>query len=309
MNHTLATLTGSAVAIATPFRDELIDMDALARLCERQVDRGTSAIVVCGSTGEASSLSPGEHAHAVSTAVEAVGRRVPVIAGCTAQATAAAVALAARAAQAGADGLLCAAPPYAKPTQEGIVAHIRAVAHASDLPVILYDVPSRSASAIADATVAALYENELIVAIKDATGDLSRPPRLRALCGEALLQFSGDDATAAGYRAMGGHGCISVTANVTPMLCAMLHRAWDSDNLAVFASLRDLLAPLHAALFAETNPIPVKAALEELGLCSSAVRLPLTRAVASTRDRLRDVLATVAQAEDNAAAPRFALVS
>jgi 4-hydroxy-tetrahydrodipicolinate synthase len=302
MTSTLGSIASSAVAVPTPFRDNRIDSEALARLCERHAERATSAIFVCGSTGEAASLSPSEHAQVVSVAVEAAARRLPIIAGCTATATEMAVALAAAAARAGADGLLCAAPPYSKPTQEGITEHIRAVAHASDLPLVLYDVPSRSAVQIADGTVAALHEQGLIGAIKDATADLSRPPRLRAMCGDALLQMSGDDATAAAYRAMGGHGCVSVTANVTPLLCAMLHRAWESGDLARFADLRDLLDPLHAALFTESNPIPVKAALEDLGLCAATVRLPLTRAVASTRDRLRCVLGTVIEAEECAAA-------
>jgi 4-hydroxy-tetrahydrodipicolinate synthase len=141
--------------------------------------------------------------------------------------------------------------------------------------------------------VARLFDDQLIVALKDATADLSRPPRLSALCGHALLQFSGDDATAPGYRAMGGDGCISVTANVAPALCSAMHRAWDGGELVAFGRLRDQLDPLHAALFAESNPIPVKAALAELGLCSDAVRLPLTRATKATRERLRALLPDV----------------
>jgi 4-hydroxy-tetrahydrodipicolinate synthase len=161
----------------------------------------------------------------------------------------------------------------------------------------------RSAIQITDATVTTLHEQGLIGAIKDATADLSRPPRLRALCGEAFVQMSGDDATAAAYRAMGGHGCISVTANVTPMLCAILHRAWEAGDLASLARLRDLLDPLHSALFMESNPIPVKAALEDLELCACTVRLPLTHANGPTRDCLRRVLATVMDAEERAAIP------
>jgi 4-hydroxy-tetrahydrodipicolinate synthase len=255
-------------------------------------------------------LTVDEHAQAVAAAVQAVAGRVPVIAGCTASATSMAVSLATRSAQAGADALLCAAPPYSKPTHLGIAAHFRAVAHAADLPLVLYDVPSRSSVAIADATVADLFERDLIGAIKDATADIARPPRLRALCGDGLVQMSGDDATAAAHRAMGGHGCISVTANVTPILCALLHRAWDVGDSAEFARLRDLLDPLHAVLFIESNPIPVKAAMEALGLCSATHRLPLTRATAATWDRLRDVLAEVMRAEEGAARRRhFAIAS
>jgi 4-hydroxy-tetrahydrodipicolinate synthase len=282
---------------------------ALARLCERQVEHGTSAIIVCGSTGEAAALSAPEQARAIAVAVEAASSRVPVIAGCTAPATGASVVLAAGAARAGADGLLCAPPPYTRPTQAGIVAHIEAVAAASGLPVIVYDVPSRCAVAIADATVATLFERHLIVAIKDATADLSRLARLRALRATGLLQMTGDDATAAAYRAMGGDGCISVTANVTPMLCALMHRAWKTGAVKQFASLRDWLAPLHAALFVESNPIPVKAALAQLGLCAEALRLPLLPAVASTQALLQTVLAEVMPREERAAQrPRLVLV-
>jgi 4-hydroxy-tetrahydrodipicolinate synthase len=310
MNATLAGLTGSIVALATPFRDGRIDPAALVRLAERQVAHGSAAIVVCGSTGEAAAMTAEEAAIAVRLVVRAVDARVPVIAGCTASGTAQAIELATAVARAGADALLCAAPPYVKPTQDGIAAHIRAVAHAASLPVMLYDVPGRSAVAIADATIAALFARDLIFALKDATADLSRPPRLRALCGPRLLQFSGDDATAGAHRAMGGVGCVSVTANAVPALCAALHRAWDAGDLAGFARLQDQLAPLHDAMFAETNPIPVKAALAQLGLCAAEMRLPLTRAVPATDDRLRALLAELRPAEQHASAPpRLALAS
>ena len=303
-------ILGSLTALATPFRQTRIDWDALSRLCERQVARGTAALIVCGSTGEAAALTQPEYARAVHTVVEAARRRVPVIAGCTALSTSATVALGVEAATAGAGALLCAVPPYVKPAQEGIFAHVRAVAHAADLPVVLYDVPSRASVAIADATVARLFEAQYVVGFKDATADLSRPPRLRALCGEGLAQWSGDDATAPGYRAMGGHGCISVTANVAPALCAALHAAWDNGDRARFAELRDLLAPLHAALFVESNPVPLKAALACLKLCTNEVRLPLTRATPATDEVLRNVLAGIMREEELAARrPVLALAS
>jgi 4-hydroxy-tetrahydrodipicolinate synthase len=310
MTNIFAELRGSIVAIVTPFRDMEIDETALGFLCDRQIERRTAAIVVCGSTGEASSLTPAEHERATRMAVEAAAGRVPVIAGCTSVATTASIQLAAGAARAGADGLLCAAPPYAKPTQEGVFAHIRAVAHATNLPIILYDVPSRVGIGIADTTIARLFAGGLIGALKDATADLSRPPRLRALCGTGLVQFTGEDATAAAHRAMGGSGCVSVTANVTPALCAALHDAWDKRDLDGFARIRDLLDPLHAALFAESNPIPAKVALEILGLCSAAVRLPLTRAVPSTLEGLLRTLPPISMAEERASiTPRYALAS
>ena len=233
--------------------------------------------------------------------VEAAANRVPVIAGCTAPSTTATIALGVEATTAGADALLCAVPPYVKPTQDGIFAHIRAVAHATDRPIVLYDVPSRSGVAIADETVARLFEAQYVVGFKDATADLSRPPRLRALCGDGLRQWNGDDATAPGYRAMGGHGCISVTANVVPALCAQLHAGWDDGNWTRFTELRDLLAPLHRALFTESNPIPLKAALASLKLCTNEVRLPLTRATPKTDETMRAVLAAVMREEELAA--------
>jgi 4-hydroxy-tetrahydrodipicolinate synthase len=201
-------------------------------------------------------------------------------------------------------------PPYVKPTQEGIVSHLQAIANATDLPVILYDVPSRSGVAIADDTVVRLHEAELIVGLKDATADLSRPIRLRARRGDAFGQWSGDDATAPAFRAVGVTGRISVTANVTPALCSVLHRAWDSGDIGKFAAVRDLLDPLHTVLFNESNPIPVKAALATLGLCTSEMRLPLTHATLATQEMLLSVMPPLMEAEEHAARHSvFALAS
>ncbi|HLB99624.1 MAG TPA: 4-hydroxy-tetrahydrodipicolinate synthase [Acetobacteraceae bacterium] len=310
MTNVLSCLNGSLVAIVTPFRDTQLDASALAALCRRQIEAGTAALVVCGSTGEASCLNTAEYLLAVRVAVDAAAGRAPVIAGCTATATSTAILLANAARDAGAAALLLAAPPYNKPTQEGVFAHVRAIGHAACLPIMLYDIPGRVGIGITDDTIARLFEAELIFALKDATADLSRPPRLRARCGDGLLQFTGEDATAAAYRAMGGAGCVSVTANVAPALCASLHAAWDRRDIASFAATRDLLDPLHRALFTESNPIPVKAALELLELCSSAVRLPLTRATPATREALARVLPAIMLAEHRAGGKvRYALAS
>jgi 4-hydroxy-tetrahydrodipicolinate synthase len=310
MTSALSHLGGSLVAIVTPFRDTQLDATSLAALCRRQIDAGTAALVVCGSTGEAACLNAAEYLLAVRVAVDAAAGRVPVIAGCTAPATSTAILLANAARDAGAAALLLAAPPYNKPTQEGVFAHVRAISHAACLPIMLYDIPGRVGIAITDDTIARLFEAELIFALKDATADLSRPPRLRARCGDGLLQFTGEDATAAAYRAMGGAGCVSVTANVAPALCAALHAAWDRRDIAGFAATRDLLDPLHRALFVESNPIPVKAALELLELCSSAVRLPLTRATPATREALARILPAIMRAEQRAGGKlRYALAS
>jgi 4-hydroxy-tetrahydrodipicolinate synthase len=310
MRIPLTGVGGSLTALATPFRHTRVNWDALSRMAERQIVRGTAALVACGSTGEAAALTQSEYARAVHAVAEAASGRVPVIAGCTALSTAASIALGIEAAMAGADALLCAVPPYVKPSQEGIFAHIRAIAHATDLPIVLYDVPSRSGVAIADDTVARLYEAQYIVGLKDATADLSRPARLRARCGDPLMQWSGDDATAPAYRAMGGNGCISVTANVAPALCALLHAAWDNRDLARFSELRDLLDPLHAALFLESNPVPLKAALAGQSLCANELRLPLVRASAATEAKLASVVAPIMRAEEQATRrPVFALAS
>ena len=294
-------LGGSMTALATPFKNGPIDEAAFVSLCQRQIERGTTALVVCGSTGEAAALSLAEQAALIRLAVAAAGGRVPVVAGCGGPSTEAAAAVASTAAACGAAALLCAPTPYVKPSQQGIVAHMRTLAHAADLPLILYDVPGRVGVAISDATIATLFERGLSIGLKDASGELGRPPRLRALCGPDFMQFSGDDATAAAYRAAGGHGCISVTANVAPSLCAALHLAWNRADLPTLATTRDLLAPLHDALFLETNPTPLKAALAMLDLATAEVRLPLTRASEPTRDRLADVLTrTMSWEERNA---------
>ena len=305
----LAGLGGSLVALATPFRAERLDLEALALMSERQIQRGSSALVVCGSTGEAASLSGNEHAEVVAAAVEATAGRIPVIAGCSALSTEAAATLARAAARAGAAALLCAPPPYVRPTQDGITAHIYTIARAAARPIMLYDVPGRVGVGVADEIVARLFERGLIGAIKDAAGDLSRPARLRSFCGEELTQLSGDDATAPAHRAMGGHGCVSVTANLVPALCAQLHQAWDRGDLTAFGRTRDRLTPLNQALFLESNPIPLKAALCMLGLCSDELRLPLTRAGKAAQKRLAYVLAEITQSENEIAArPRLALV-
>ena len=295
---------GSATALPTPFHDDRIDGEALAQLCERQIDRGTTALLVCGSTGEAASLLPREHRQAVEIVVEAAGGRVPVLAGCGALSTRAATELAAIAAQAGAAAILCAPPPYVKPTQDGIIGHVTAVRNASGLPIMMYDVPGRSGVGIADTTLARLFEQGLVFGVKDATADLARPTRLRALCGSELLQMSGDDGTAAAYRAAGGDGCVSVIANVAPGLCSLLHRSWESGDLATFAYTRDWLSEISDLLLIESNPIPLKAALFTLGLAEAGVRLPLTSASRETYQRLAAPMAALTAMEEALVARR-----
>jgi 4-hydroxy-tetrahydrodipicolinate synthase len=310
MTRPFLPLGGSMTALATPFKDGPIDQPAFVRLCQRQIARGTTALIVCGSTGEAASLQPDEYATLISLAVATAKGRVPVIAGCGGPSTDAAATAAVLAARCGAAALLCAPTPYVKPSQDGIIAHMRMLAHVTDLPLIIYDVPSRVGVAIKDETVAKLFERGLAVAIKDATADLGRPARLRALCGPDFVQLTGDDATAAAYRAAGGDGCISVTANLMPSLCALLHQSWDDRDLATFANIRDLLAPLHDALFMESNPVPLKAALAIMDLADSEVRLPLLRATEPTREHLAAVLGPIISREEwMTSRARYALAS
>lgn len=294
------SLRGVLPALVTPFLagdSGELDLAALSRLTARAAARGVGGIVVCGSTGEAPALTPVEHACAIACAAEAAGS-LPVVAGVGAPCTETAAALAVAAEHVGATALLVSAPPYVKPGQAGLRAHVRAVAAATGLPVVLYDVPSRAGVAFADETIARLFEEGHIQALKDASGDLSRPPRLARLCSPGLVQLSGDDATALAHLAMGGQGCVSVTANLAPALCGALQSAFATRDLSFAATLRDLLAPLDAALFAEANPIPVKAALGLLGLCAPVLRLPLTHAEPATAERLAQVLASVMELEE-----------
>ena len=301
---------GSFAALPTPFHAGRIDQASLARLCERQIDRGTAALVVCGSTGEAAALSPEEHRLAIRVVVEATASRVPVMAGCGAPSTGLAVELAVAAAHCGATALLCAPPPYVKPTQQGIIGHMTAIRSVAQIPLMAYDVPSRTGVAITNDTLARLYGQGIVFGLKDATADLARPPRLRALCGQSFIQMSGDDGTAAAYRAAGGHGCVSVTANVAPALCSLLHRSWDAGDLAAFADARDRLAELSDILFIESNPIPLKAALAALSLLEAELRLPLTAPSTETCQRVAKPLAAVMAMEEAVAAPlRYKMAS
>ena len=309
MDSVILGLHGSAVDLPTPFRNEDIDEDALTHFVEQQVAAGTTALVACSSTGEAAALTDEEYARVIQSVAAAARGQAPVIAGCEAPTTARAVRLAELATQSGADALLCAVPPGMTPTQDGIVAHVSAVARAFRWPIIVQDAPGRGGVSIHDATIARLYERGLVAALKDATADLSRLARLRAMCGAGLIQMTGDDPIAAAYRGAGGHGCISVVANVAPKLCARLQQAWDAGHSALVAELRDQLQALHAALLLEVNPVPLKAALTMLGLCSGDLRPPLTRAMPATCDRLADLLPAVIAAEDEPMPwPRLAVV-
>jgi len=282
---------GSMVALVTPMADDgRLDLAALDALVEWHVSQGTDAIVAIGTTGEASTLEGDEQFEVVARCVRAAAGRIPVIAGATSNATAHAVQLSRRAETLGADAVLSAAPYYNKPGQEGLYRHFRAVAEAVSVPVLLYNVPSRTITDILPETVERLAQLPNVKGIKEATGDLKRAAEIRRRCGEDFLLISGDDATAREFMLQGGQGVISVTANVAPRLMHELSVAARAGDAAKAAAIDAELAPLHKALFVESNPIPVKWALAEMGRIAAGIRLPLTPLAALNHPAVRAAL-------------------
>jgi 4-hydroxy-tetrahydrodipicolinate synthase len=292
----VSRLSGYAPAIPTPFdQTGAVDTAALERFCEAQIDHGATALVVCGTTGEAPTLTSAEHNLIVRIAVDVANGQVPVIAGAGSNSTSHAIELAKDAEAAGADAVLSVVPYYNKPTQAGMEAHFRASANASGLPMILYDVPSRTACGLADETIARLSAHPQIIGLKDATGDITRLPRLRALVGDDFRLLSGDDRTAFNFIAQGGHGCISVTSNVTPGLCRAMYLALKREQINMATRIAAVLATLTDALFRESNPAPVKTALSLLNIMPARVRLPLVEPTPQTKAELALVLADVCE--------------
>jgi 4-hydroxy-tetrahydrodipicolinate synthase len=288
-------LSGYMPALPTPFTDDdKIDYGAFKRLCGLQIERGATALVVCGTTGEAATLSLAEHGYLIHVAAAAARGRVPVIAGAGSNATAQAVELSRDAEANGADAVLSVVPYYNKPTQEGLYLHFHEIAASTSIPLILYDVPSRTARGLADETVARLAELPGVIGLKDATADIGRPARLRALVGEDFTLLSGDDASALGFIAQGGDGCVSVTSNLIPGLCQAMVAAWRQGNPMRARQLMLAIAPLTAALFCETNPAPLKYALSLCGLVSARVRSPLVEISEQGRRVVAEALARVA---------------
>jgi 4-hydroxy-tetrahydrodipicolinate synthase len=268
---------GSFPALVTPFRDEAFDEGAWRDFVAWQISQGSHGLVPCGTTGESATLTPPEHRRAIELCVELAAGRVPVIAGCGANATAHAIALTRSAKEAGADAALHVPPYYNRPNQEGVYAHLAAIAEAVDLPIVLYNVPSRTITDISVETMARLARIANIVAVKDATGNLARVSAQRLACGEDFVQLSGNDDMALGFMAMGGQGCISVSANVAPRLCAEFQNACLSGNWPAALKLQDRLYPLHAALFTDASPGPVKYAVNRIRPdFPPDLRLPMT---------------------------------
>ncbi len=282
---------GSLVALITPMTaDGALDEAAFGRLVEWQIGEGTAGMVPVGTTGESPTLNHAEHKRVVELAVEVSAGRVPVIAGAGSNSTAEAIELARHAKDAGADATLIVTPYYNKPTQEGMYLHYSAIADAVDLPIIIYNIPSRSVVDMSVETMARLARHRNIVGVKDSTANLARPLHTRRACGPEFTQLSGEDHTRLAFLAAGGHGCISVTANVAPRLCADMHRAWDEGEIDRAMAIQDRLLDLHDALFVETSPGPVKYAASLLGHGTAHCRLPLAPVAAPTQDLVRGAM-------------------
>lgn len=282
---------GSMVALVTPFKKGKVDIDAFQKLVEWHIASGTHGLVPCGTTGETPTLSEAEYERLIEACVEAADGRVPVLAGAGSNATERAVAKARFAEKSGVDGILVVTPYYNKPTQEGLYQHYKKMHDSCGLPIMLYNVPGRTGVDISTETVIRLGGLKRIAGIKDASPDLSRPLTLRVALGDDFIQLSGEDATVAAYLAQGGHGCISVTANVAPKQCAALHNYWKAKDYKKFAKVRDSLLPLHKNLFTETSPAPVKYCLSKLGRISEELRLPMVPVSAGTRSTLDAAMA------------------
>ena len=283
-------LRGSLVALVTPFKNGQVDVDTLKKLVEWHIEQGTHGLVPVGTTGESPTLTHEEHEMVVTETVKAAAGRVPVVAGAGSNNTAESLRHMKHAKAVGADAALVVTPYYNKPTQEGLYAHFASLHDAVELPIVIYNIPPRSVVDMSPKTMGELAKLPRIIGVKDATGDLSRVSQQRITCGVDFLQISGEDATAHGFNAQGGVGCISVTANVAPALCSALQSACLAGDYAKALEIQDRLMPLHQAVFTEPGLVGVKFAMSELGLCSDEVRLPLTPLTEGTKDLLRAAL-------------------
>ncbi len=282
---------GSFVALITPFKDAMVDEPAFQSLVEWHIEQGTDGVVPCGTTGESPTLNHAEHMRVIELCIEVARGKVPVIAGTGSNSTEEAINLTRHAKEAGADAALVVTPYYNKPTQEGLYRHYKAVHDAADLPIIIYNIPGRSIVDMSVETMARLAKLPNMIGVKDATSDLARPMKTRMVIGPGFCQMSGEDATVVPFLAGGGQGCISVTANVAPRMCAELHRAWRDGDLKTVMELQDALMPVHLAMFCETSPAPAKYAASLLGKCSAELRLPLCEISAASKEHVKGALA------------------
>jgi 4-hydroxy-tetrahydrodipicolinate synthase len=281
---------GSFTALVTPFKNGSVDERVFRELVDWQIAEGTKGLVPVGTTGESPTLSHDEHKHVVEWCVDQAKGRVPVVAGAGSNSTAEAVELSQHAEKAGADAVLIVTPYYNKPTQEGLYQHFKAINDAIGIPIIMYNIPGRSIVDINVDTMKRLYELKNIAGVKDATANMARVSQQRAAMGADFNQLSGEDITALGFNAHGGHGCISVTSNVAPRLCSEFQTACQKGDYAAALKLQDKLAPLHLNLFVETSPAPVKYALSLLGKCANTVRLPMVPASEKAQAAVREAM-------------------
>ena len=281
---------GSMPALVTPFKDGAVDFDTLKKLVDWHVAEGSSGLVPVGTTGESPTLTHEEHEQVIEAVVAAAGGRVPVIAGAGSNNTVEAIRFLQHAKAVGADAGLVVPPYYNKPTPAGLIAHYTALTEACDLPIVIYNIPGRSVIDMSPATMGELAKHPMIIGVKDATADLSRVPKQRITCGTDFLQLSGEDATALGFNAHGGRGCISVTANVAPRLCAEFQEATLAGDYGHALALQDRLQPLHDAIFMEPGVAGAKYALSVLGMARDEVRSPLTTPAEGTRIAIKDAM-------------------
>lgn len=280
---------GSMPALVTPFSDGQLDIDTLKKLVAWHVEQGSHGLVPVGTTGESPTLSHAEHDQVVEIVVNEAAGRIPVIAGAGSNNTVETVRLVKKAKEVGADAALVVTPYYNKPTQRGLLAHFQAAADCG-LPIIIYNIPGRSIVDMTPATMGELAKHEMIIGVKDATGDVTRVSKQRITCGTDFVQLSGEDASAIGFNAQGGHGCISVTANVAPKLCAAFQEATLRGDYTAALEYQDKLMPLHEAIFTEPGVAGAKYGLSLLGMCRDEVRSPLTGLDESTRMLMKDAM-------------------
>jgi 4-hydroxy-tetrahydrodipicolinate synthase len=285
-----AMFKGSLVALITPFRDGKLDETAFQEHVAWQLGQGTHGLVPIGTTGECPALEEDEQERLIALCVEVAKGRAPVIPGTGFNSTSHTIAATRAAKEAGADAALVVCPYYNKPTQEGLYQHFKAVHDAVDIPIVVYNIPGRSAVDMSNATMARLAKLPNIVGVKDATNDLTRPLKMRVEIEGEFSLLSGEDGTAVAYLAQGGDGCISVTANIAPALCSEMHTAWQKGDVATVRTLNERLISLHEALFVETSPAPVKYAASLLGRCRPEVRLPLCETTPATQEKVRDAM-------------------
>ncbi len=283
-------LKGSMPALVTPFKNGEVDLDTLKKLVEWHIAQGSHGLVPVGTTGESPTLSHDEHELVVETVVKTVAGRIPVVAGAGSNNTAESLRLMQHAKSVGADAALVVTPYYNKPTQAGLIAHFKTLHDACELPIVIYNIPGRSVVDMSPETMGELAALPRIIGVKDATGDLARVCSQRLTCGNEFLQISGEDATAHGFNAQGGIGCISVTANVAPALCSQLQEACLNGDYKTALDIQDRLMPLHHAIFTEPGLVGAKYAMSVLGLCSDEVRLPLTPLTDGTKVKVENAL-------------------